>query len=134
MFKQVLFFVASALLLPIISFAQGDRISGRVVDKVTQEPIQYASIGLKEEQAGVLTNEYGFFQIAMLEKNTKDSLIVMALGYKRTAIAVKRGDKNLEEIIIEVPKREYLLSGVKVEASKIKPMVWVPAPTRPATA
>lgn len=122
MFKRVLSLVVFALMLPYFSFAQADRISGRVVDKETQEPIQYASIGLKEEQIGALTNEYGYFQIAMPEKNQKDSLIVIALGFKRTAILVRKSDKNLEEIILEVPKREYLLSGVKVEASKVKPI------------
>ncbi|UOQ75730.1 carboxypeptidase-like regulatory domain-containing protein [Hymenobacter sp. 5516J-16] len=108
------------MLLPALSFAQENKISGRVVDEKTKEPIPFASIGLKEEQTGALTNEYGYFQIAMPEKNPQDSLVVVALGYFHKAVLVKPGIK-IQDMIIEVPKRAIELKEVKVISSaKIK--------------
>ncbi|WP_188557974.1 carboxypeptidase-like regulatory domain-containing protein [Hymenobacter glacieicola] len=108
------------MLLPALSFAQENKISGRVVDEKTKEPIPFASIGLKEEQTGALTNEYGYFQIAMPEKNPQDSLVVVALGYFHKAVLIKPGIK-IQDMIIEVPKRAIELKEVKVISSaKIK--------------
>jgi hypothetical protein len=119
MLKRLLLFVALGWLLPQLVSAQDNRITGRVVDAKTKEPIPFASIGLKYEETGALTNEYGFFQMAKPEKSATDSLIVQALGYLRKAVAVKKGDK-LEDLIIEVPKRNIVLQEVKVEAGKVK--------------
>ncbi|HEX8429002.1 carboxypeptidase-like regulatory domain-containing protein [Hymenobacter sp.] len=120
MLQRVLAFVTFLLLLPALGMAQENRLSGRIVDQKTKEPIPFASIGLKEEQTGALTNEYGFFQMSMPEKNAQDSLIVLALGYKRVAVLVKRGNANLADLIIEVPKRVVELANVTVKGGKIK--------------
>lgn len=120
MLQRVLSLLFIALLLPALSFAQENKISGRVVDEKTKEPIPFASIGLKEEQTGALTNEYGYFQIAMPEKNPQDSLVVVALGYFHKAVLIKPGIK-IQDMIIEVPKRAIELKEVKVVSSaKIK--------------
>ena len=108
--------------LPLLGWAQQEgRITGRVVDEQSQDPIPFASITLREEQTGALTNEYGYFQLAMPTKVTEDSIIVVALGYKRTALFVKRG-ANMEEVIIQLPKQAIQLTEVKVDASKIRPL------------
>jgi len=105
MIKRLLFFLLLGSLLPTLGWAQQEgRITGRVVDEKTQDPIPFASINLREEQTGALTNEYGYFQLAMPTKVTEDSVIVMALGYKRTALFVKRGS-NMEEIICSCPAK-----------------------------
>lgn len=94
-------------------------MTGRIVDEKTKEPIPFASIGLKEEQTGALTNEYGFFQLAMPQKNPQDSLIVNALGYFRKAVFIKPGIK-VQDMIIEVPKRAIELANVTVKGGKVK--------------
>jgi hypothetical protein len=119
MFKRYLLLALFALLAPTLSWAQDGRITGRVVDEKTKDPIPFASIGLREEQTGALTNEYGFFQLATPVKAVDDSIIVMALGYKRTALLVKRG-ATMEDLIIEMPKQAVQLANVQVEASKVK--------------
>ena len=106
------------LLLPALSWAQENRITGRVVDAKTKDPVPFASISLREEGTGALTNEYGYFQLAGLEKTSQDSLIVMTLGYDRAAIFIKRG--STEDLIVELNKRFIELSDVKVSASKLK--------------
>jgi hypothetical protein len=106
------------LLLPALSWAQENRITGRIIDGKTKDPVPFASIGLREEGTGALTNEYGFFQLAGLEKTNTDSLIVMTLGYERTAILIKRG--ATEDLIVELKKRVVELSEVKVQGGKVK--------------
>ncbi|WP_046244019.1 carboxypeptidase-like regulatory domain-containing protein [Hymenobacter terrenus] len=110
------------LLLPALGWAQENRITGRIVDAKTKDPVPFASIGLREEGTGALTNEYGYFQLAGLEKTSQDSLIVMTLGYERSATFIKRG--STEDLIIELKKRVIDLSnggkGVVVTGGKLK--------------
>ena len=106
------------LALPALGWAQENRITGRVVDAQSQDPIPFASIGLRNEGTGALTNEYGYFQLAGLEKTTKDSLIVMTLGYERAAILIKRG--QTEDLILSLKKRVVALGNVDVKTGKIK--------------
>ncbi len=101
--------------------AQENRITGRVVDAQTKDPVPFASIALREEGTGALTNEYGYFQLAGLEKSNQDSLFVITLGYERRAILIKRG--ATEDLIIELKKRVIALADVKVQAGKVKNLV-----------
>jgi len=121
MLKQFLLLLFLTSLYPTLSWAQGDRITGRVVDAESKEPIPFASINLREEQTGALTNEYGFFQLAMPVRSIDDSIIVMALGFKRTALMVRRG--QMEDVIIELPRQSIKLDNVIVEATKVRPMM-----------
>ena len=89
------------------------------MDKDTKEPLPFTSIGLKNEQIGALSNEHGQFIVPAPTKNEDDSLIVVALGYARRAVLVKRGVAVLS-LSIEVPKRAVELSNVVVKAGKIK--------------
>ena len=106
------------LLLPALSWAQENRITGRVVDAKTKDPVPFASIGLREEGTGALTNEYGYFQLAGLEKTSQDSMIVMTLGYERSAVFIKRG--STEDLIVELKKREIKLDNVTVTSKGVK--------------
>ncbi len=122
MFKRLLFIVLGAGLLPGLAQAQEGRITGRVVNQATKDPVGFASISLRDEGTGALTNEYGYFQLALPERSLDDSIVVMALGFRRTALRVKRG-ANLEDLIIELPKQAVTLANVTVQASKMKPEV-----------
>ena len=106
------------LLLPVLSWAQENRITGRVVDAKTKDPVPFASISIREEGTGALTNEYGYFQLAGLEKTSQDSLIVMTLGYDHSAVLIKRG--STEDLIIELKKRVVVLDNVVVKGGKLK--------------
>ena len=100
-------------------WAQQIQIKGVIVDKDTKEPLPFTSIGLKSEQIGALSNEHGQFIVPAPTKNADDSLIVVALGYARRAVLVKRG-AAVPNLTIEVPKRAVELSNVVVKAGKIK--------------
>ena len=110
-----LFFVA---IVPFAS-AQKAEIKGVIVDKDTKEPLPFTSIGLKNEQIGALSNEHGQFVVPAPTQNTADSLVVVALGYGRRAVLVKRG-VAVASLTIELPKRAVALGNVTVRAGKIK--------------
>ena len=120
MLKRLFVFLLLTSLYPTLSWAQETRITGRVVDAESKSPIGFASIALREEGTGALTNEYGYFQLAMPQRSVDDSIIVMALGFRRTALLVKRG--QMEDLIIELPRQSIKLDNVTIEASKVKPM------------
>ena len=101
------------------SWAQQFQVKGIIVDKDTKEPLPFTSIGLKNEQIGALSNEHGVFSVPAPMQNTADSLIVVALGYARRAVLVKRG-VAVANLTIEVPKRAVELGNVVVKAGKIK--------------
>lgn len=125
MLRQLLAFSFLVLLFPAATFAQGQstagqfRISGRIVDQNSKEPIPFASLALKEEQTAALTNEFGFFQLEAPQKSAQDSLIILALGYFRKSIAIKRG-VTVQDLIIEVPRRVVELQNVTIKGGKVK--------------
>jgi hypothetical protein len=119
MFKRVLFIVFFLVSLSATTWAQTAQIKGTIVDKDTKEPLPFTSIGLKDEQIGALSNEHGVFIVPAPTKNAQDTLLVVALGYHRKTLLVKRG-VAVDNMIIEVPKRAIELGGVTVQAGKVK--------------
>ena len=93
------------LLLPLLGRAQEIRISGRVVDAKTKQPIPFVSIFLREEGTGALANEEGYFQIETLLKSQQDSLICMTMGYKRKSVSIERG--QTDSLRIEITAHPY---------------------------
>ncbi|GAA4352573.1 carboxypeptidase-like regulatory domain-containing protein [Hymenobacter saemangeumensis] len=119
MVKRLLFIALFLGSTSTAAWAQTAQIKGVIVDKDTKEPLPFTSIGLKEEQIGALSNEHGLFIVPAPTKNAQDTLQVMALGYYRKTIVVKRG-VAIDNLTIEVPKRAVELGGVTVKAGKVK--------------
>ena len=119
MYTRLLFIALFLFTTATRSWAQQFQVKGVIVDKDRKEPLPFTSIGLKNEQIGALSNEHGVFSVPAPTQNTADSLIVVALGYARRAVLVKRGI-NVANLIIEVPKRAVELGNVVVKAGKVK--------------
>ena len=119
MYTRLLFIALFIGTAATSGWAQQAQIKGIIVDKDTKEPLPFSSIGLKSEQIGALSNEHGQFIVPAPTKNADDSLIVVALGYARRAVLVKRG-VAVPALTIEVPRRAVELSNVMVKAGKIK--------------
>ena len=119
MYARLLFIALFFASIGPIANAQKAEIKGVIVDKDTKEPLPFTSIGLKNEQIGALSNEHGQFVVPAPSQNTADSLVVVALGYGRRAVLVKRG-VAVASLTIELPKRAVALSNVTVKAGKVK--------------
>ena len=119
MYARLLFIALFSFIIVPFAYAQKVEIKGVIVDKDTKEPLPFTSIGLKNEQIGALTNEHGQFVVPAPTQNTADSLVVVALGYGRRAVLVKRG-VAVASLTIELPKRAVALGNITVKAGKIK--------------
>ena len=67
---------------PIIAKTQGITISAVLVDKETNEPLGYASIGLKSIAIGTISNEEGAFDFHLPAEYRNEVLVISMLGYK----------------------------------------------------
>jgi CarboxypepD_reg-like domain len=119
MYARLLFIALFFVTIVPLANAQKAEIKGVIVDKDTKEPLPFTSIGLKNEQIGALSNEHGQFMVPAPTQNTADSLVVVALGYGRRAVLVKRG-VAVASLTIELPKRAVALGNVTVKAGKVK--------------
>lgn len=77
--KLLLILVFSA---PLVAFGQDITVSATVVDKETNEPLGYASVGLKSVPIGTISNEYGEFDFHMPAEHRNDVMVISMLGYK----------------------------------------------------
>ena len=62
-------------------------LCGKVVDKLTQSPLELANIYLKNSQKGATTNEDGSFQFETLIEQ-EDSLVISYIGYQEEIFPV----------------------------------------------
>lgn len=78
------------------AFAQTTKISGKVVDANTREPLPFVNIILKGTRTGATTDIDGYYAVITTEKS--DSLIVSYIGYNRVARAIKYGAEQVVNI------------------------------------
>ena len=88
------------LLLPLLGRAQEVRISGRVVDALTKEPLPSTSVSLLNAGVGSLTDEFGRFQLASSKPFQLDSVRIVNLAYENYTelINIDYGNELLFEI------------------------------------
>ncbi|MGF1534059.1 MAG: carboxypeptidase-like regulatory domain-containing protein [Bernardetiaceae bacterium] len=110
---------------PWLAMAQ-ERIEGRVLDKATQSPLAYASIGIAGKRYGTVSNESGSFTFRLPpEVSPSDTLICSFIGYATFRIPLQDLPKNpltisldaidliLDEVVIRPRKPEdYIRSAV----------------------
>lgn len=70
------------LMTPIIALAQDITVSATVVDKETNEPLSYASVGLKSVSIGTTSNADGQFDFHMPAEYRNEVIVISMLGYK----------------------------------------------------
>lgn len=76
-------------------------ISGKVTDKETAEPLQYATIGIRHLGKGTVTNSNGEFILRISEECLFDTLTVSYVGYVTCSVPVKSLVGNAMEIRLE---------------------------------
>lgn len=98
-------------------------LSAFVLDSITQQPIPYATVQLKEK--GVITNEDGNFNFILNETiQPSDSLIISSMGYETLSKPIS--EFNSTKILL-VPKaielREVIVSNKNYSAEEIMDFV-----------
>ena len=102
-------FYFSILLIPNLIY--GQLIHGRIVDRITKEPLSFASI--KIGYRGVISSNDGSFTITIreIDQQKKNQLKISFIGYKTQEINLKSIKDNL---IIEMESMENQLDEVKI--------------------
>src|SRR5690606_13127700 len=95
-------------------------IRGTILDASNNDPIQFASVSLKKQLIGTVSNEEGKFDFYIPEELVDDSLLISFFGYKQKSIALsdiksaldiklKPSSFQLEEVVIRPMPPEYYI-------------------------
>jgi len=98
-----------SFLLPVFCISQ--TVTGRVIDKATQQPIETVAIYFDNTTIGTTTNEKGEFSISYTDA-VQSTLVISYLGYEKVFIADYRS-KN--KITIELVEAANSLDEVHIE-------------------
>lgn len=113
-------------LFPQSAMAQLE-MRGRVVSDDNNAPVAYASIGIKNKEAGCVADSTGNFVLTLpaFVKST-DSVIISSIGYERTGFVVykfrtmkdfklKNANQNLNNVIVSSHFKEMKFGNAKDE-------------------
>lgn len=107
-----LLFIFLLLISSLAARSQELTVSAKVVDKETNEPLGYASIGLKSEAIGTISNEQGEFDFHMPARFRNEVMVVSMMGYKnfeapvwsmsgpRQVIKLEKSPIVLKEVVV----------------------------------
>ena len=97
---------------PFLARSQDITVSATVVDKETNEPLEYASVGLKSIPIGTISNGQGEFDFHMPAEYRNEVMVISMLGYKnfeapvwslideKQVIKMEKSPIVLEEIVV----------------------------------
>jgi TonB-linked SusC/RagA family outer membrane protein len=111
MVKAVHFLMLAVIFFPLSGFAQGGdvKISGRVLDEKTQEPVIGANVSLVGEKSGTVSNVDGSFSLSV--RSLPATISVDFLGYKRQEVDVY---ETAEQIIVQLGESANFLNEIVV--------------------
>ena len=98
-------------LFPIISF--GQIISGKIIDRISAEPIPYANILIKDSHSGTVSNEDGEFEISVIKSKNEIKLVISVIGYKTAQIQLSK-DTHYPNLVIELEENVFELNEVVI--------------------
>lgn len=102
-------------------------LAGRVIDKATREPIESATILLKDEKgqhvkrAQLETLPGGKFRMEA-EYREKYLLVATASGYYQAELPIATNDDPLEDIVVEMVKYDYAAEGTVFDGETNAPL------------
>lgn len=126
---KTLFTIAFLLSIYFNLFGQG-RISGRIIDNETKEPLVGATVIFRLSHHGTITNANGHFQFP--EAYPGDTLEVTYIGYDKRlivnptaedVIALSPSTGNLQQIIVTANREAALRTEAPVAISKLSPSI-----------
>ncbi len=103
------------LLISISLYAQTYSISGKIIDEVTKQPLQGASVFAENTTLGTATNTDGYFHLLL--PNGGYSIVVTYSGYQTETKRVSTGDAGNNTIVVEIKQKEKELQDVVIKAS-----------------
>ena len=98
-----------AFILPLFCISQ--TLTGRVLDKFTQQPIETVSVYFDNTTIGTTTNDKGEFSINYTDA-VQSTLVISYLGYNKVLISDFRSKNN---VVVELVEADNALDEVYLE-------------------
>jgi hypothetical protein len=114
-YRNILLLISFQVLLVITAAAQETRVTGKVTDSGTGEPIPFVNIYYKGTTIGVTSDLNGLY--SLITAQPADSIFASAVGYRTLKFAVKKGISeeinfgmsesmtNLHEVLVRPEER-----------------------------
>lgn len=102
------------MLISISATAQVTKVTGKVTDILTNEPIPFTAVVFKGTTDGGPTDFDGNYAISTVRSS--DSIVFTCVGYKRLAFKVKKGQTQVINIRLSVNQNE--LTEIEVKAGE----------------
>lgn len=125
--KQV-FCIGLLLSINLLCCQQREFVDGRLINSKTQKPIPYASIRIKNNYIGVISNSDGGFKIPINFKKIGDTIEISSLGYKTKLTLLSNFFENQINTIsliehIEVLNEVVITTSIKRKKLNAKEIV-----------
>lgn len=123
---KMLFTIALWLSVPVHLVAQG--ITGYVIDRETKEPLVGATVILRANGLGMVTDHHGYFAFSTAVQ--PDTLEVTYIGYDKqimvnpasnSVMAMSPSSSNLQQVVITANREAALRTEAPVAISKLSP-------------
>ena len=97
---QKVFKLLPLLFLPVMLFAQGSfRVAGKIVDAVTKQPLQGASVFCQNTTVGTVSNAEGDFSLNL--SNGGYDLVVSFMGLETQSVRISNTMPEITNRVIE---------------------------------
>ena len=114
------------LLIALSNSLLSQNITGKIIDKLTQEPLVGAKINIKNKETRAVTNYSGEFSVQATES---DTIIISMFGYESIKDRIKANniyslsysDKQLEPLTITANREESTRDNSPIAISKLTP-------------
>ncbi|MFT3949765.1 MAG: carboxypeptidase-like regulatory domain-containing protein [Agriterribacter sp.] len=102
--------------LPVIVFAQGSfRVSGKILDATTKQPLQGASVFCQNTTIGTVSNAEGEFSLNL--SNGGYDLAVSFMGLETQSVRISNTMPGITNLVIELKQKEKNLEEVAIVAT-----------------
>ena len=109
--KKLIFILFAAF--PFLGWSQSATLSAHVQDADTREPLGFASVGIKGQPIGTISNANGDFDFHFPIALRNDTIVISMMGYKNYE-TVLRNLMDQENLIIKLQKSEIVLQEIVV--------------------
>ncbi len=125
-FTLKIFFALIIFFIGATTFAQTE-LKGKVADFLTYEPIESASVYIKNTTIGSITNADGNFVLKVPQEHLKDTLVISSIGYKSFKVVISEFENgsdifleedvaSLDEVVIVSDPRPTTGNGIVQKA------------------
>jgi hypothetical protein len=97
------------IVVPLFCVSQNTQeLLCRIIDTKTSEPVVFASVAIKNQNVGVISDDTGSFRLPITYRSDKIIIIISCIGYKTVEVDVSSLSSNNLNILKVNPQVESL--------------------------